>query len=137
MECEYGNDPNPSCNEIITCQSSGWSAPPPAHCLGGTCPGGFSSVPQGKACTPAGLDCAYPEGQCNCASQLPVGTTTVWQCSTPSGDCPEPRSRLGTACTNDGQSCDYGACAGGVAEICQGGYWQREGVACPAVAGAP
>jgi hypothetical protein len=86
----------------------------------------------GKTCTPDGLDCAYPEGQCNCALTLPAGgATPVWQCVTPAASCPEPRPRIGSACTQDGLQCDYGACIGGVAVECKDGYWQEAPVACP------
>jgi hypothetical protein len=49
--------------------------------------------------------------------------------------CPEPRPRIGAACTQSGLECDYGACFGGVALDCQGGYWQQAQVACPASSG--
>ncbi len=50
ISCEYGNDPNPECNVIVTCQgNAGWSAPPPGvHCMPGTCPATYADVPQGK-----------------------------------------------------------------------------------------
>jgi hypothetical protein len=135
LECEYGSDPNPSCNEVLTCETGGqWSVPPPVHCLPGTCPATYADVPQGKACSPAGLDCAYSQGQCNCAGTLPVSTGTVWQCSTPPSGCPEPRAALGAACSQPGLSCDYGSCTGGIAEQCVDGYWQRENTACPVIA---
>ncbi len=84
---------------------------------------------------PDGLDCAYQQGQCNCAPMVPVGgPNPIWQCSSPQG-CPEPRPRLGDACTQTGQSCDYGACTGGVAVVCKDGYWQQAFVPCPALLG--
>jgi hypothetical protein len=83
------------------------------------------------------VDCAYPEGQCNCSETLPVSTGPVWQCFSPKGGCPEPRPRFGSACSQPSLTCDYGACAGGVAMDCNGGYWQPAGVACPAVRPAP
>jgi hypothetical protein len=134
VRCEYGNDPNPQCNVVVTCQgSAGWSAPPPGvHCTPGTCPASYADVPQGKDCTPQGLDCAYPQGQCNCAGTLPVsGPNPVWQCSTPASGCPEPRPREGSPCTSAGQTCDYGACTGGVELQCSDGYWQVSVVPCP------
>ena len=99
MECEYGSSPNPECNEIETCESNGlWSYPPPGvACIPGTCPATYADVPQGKQCTPQGLDCSYTEGQCNCSSTLPAsGPYPVWQCSTPAAGCPEPRPRIGS-----------------------------------------
>jgi hypothetical protein len=134
ISCEYGSDPNPECNVIVTCQgSAGWSAPPPGfHCMPGTCPATYADVPQDKDCSPQGLDCAYPQGQCNCAPTVPAsGPNPVWQCSTPASGCPEPRPREGTACSSPGLTCDYGACTGGVSLECSDGYWRVAVVACP------
>jgi hypothetical protein len=133
LQCEYGSDPNPACDTLCTCEASGWSARPPAPaCAAGTCPASYSAVPQRKSCTPAGLDCAYPEGQCNCADTLPVSTGgPVWQCTMPSSGCPEPRPDIGSPCSQPGQSCDYGACAGGAAVECNEGRWQEMLVPCP------
>ena len=133
LECEYGSDPNLACNDVVTCTSSGWSFPTPGvMCPTGTCPATYAAVPQGKACSPQGLDCAYAEGECNCADTLPVSQQgPVWQCVTPPQGCPEPRPRLGSACSQAGLSCDYGACTGGIALVCTDGYWQQEQTGCP------
>jgi hypothetical protein len=85
------------------------------------------------ACSPAGLDCAYPQGQCNCTYTLPVGgNMPVWTCFTPT-NCPEPRPRIGSACSSSGTTapCDYGACSGGIELQCSGGYWKEVLVPCP------
>jgi len=133
LECEYGNDPNPSCDQVISCTSTGWSFPSHNACPPGTCPASYSAVPLGKDCTPFGLDCAYAEGQCNCAGTVPVsGPNPVWQCSTPAMGCPEPRPRLGSSCTMETLSCDYGSCTGGVAMKCTNGIWLVEHTPCPA-----
>jgi hypothetical protein len=125
-------DPNPACNEVISCTMTGWSFPPPAHCLPGMCPASYAAVPQGMTCSPDGLDCAYPEGQCNCGNPGPVvGPNPVWTCAQPAQGCPNPRPRIGSACSQPGLSCDYGACSGGVEVQCKDGSWQRANVACP------
>jgi hypothetical protein len=132
MECEYGNDPTPACNETISCTASGWSFPPPTvQCQPGMCPASYAAVPQGKSCSPPGLGCAYPEGQCNCSSSLPVAGGPLWLCSMPAPVCPEPRPRLGAPCSQPDLSCDYGACTGGIALKCTDGYWHRAQVLCP------
>jgi hypothetical protein len=134
MECEYGDDPNPECNDIETCDSNGlWSYPAPVPaCPPGTCPATYAQVPQGQGCTPEGLDCAYAEGQCNCAPTVPVsGPDPVWQCSMPAAGCPEPRPRIGSSCTQPGLSCDYGSCTGGVLLQCTDGSWQMVDTPCP------
>lgn len=140
MQCEYGNNANEGCDDIESCTSTGWSYPPPGVHLPGcsaTCPGSYGDIAQGQSCPALGLDCSYSEGQCNCAPLLEGASGgPVWQCSAPAGGCPEPRADLGTACTQEGLSCDYGACSGGIAEQCQNGQWQEEATACPASAGS-
>ncbi|MGO8993775.1 MAG: hypothetical protein ACLQVI_10640 [Polyangiaceae bacterium] len=134
LECEYGDSANPSCNEIVDCESSGWDLPSIGQtCPAGTCPATYADVSQGKSCSPAGLDCPYAQGECNC-SNTPIATPTpVWQCSTPAAGCPEPRPRIGSPCTQtqSGLSCDYGACTGGAAVQCENGIWNQVNEPCP------
>lgn len=132
LECEYGMDANPACNEIEHCTTSGWSYPAPtAHCTG-MCPPKYSDVPIGRVCSPEGLDCSYMEGQCDCAMTLPLSRMfPVWQCFAPGNGCPEPRPRLGSSCSDASLSCNYGACYGGVAMVCRDGYWHQASVLCP------
>ena len=129
--CEYGTSPNPQCDVSVYCHNGTWSVDH-TYCPPGTCLTTYADVPQGQACMPNGLDCAYAQGQCNCSASSPAGPgpNPTWQCFQPQG-CPEPRPRIGSPCTQPGQSCDYGACAGGVSESCTGGYWQQQAVACP------
>jgi hypothetical protein len=132
LECEYGSSPSVACDEVAKCEASGWtltegSCPPP------TCPATYADVPQGKACTPEGLDCAYALGECNCSHPelVTVGQGPVWECSTPAKGCPEFRPRLGTPCSQPALECDYGYCTGGDAVECLDGTWHREETACP------
>jgi hypothetical protein len=133
-QCEYGTSPDPACNQLFECLNGAWASGGPGGVCPpmGQCPAHFVDVPQGQACMPSGLDCAYAEGECNCSFSSPAGTGTMatWHCFRPQG-CPEPRPRIGAACTQEGQTCDYGACTGGVTESCMGGYWQWTMVACP------
>jgi hypothetical protein len=67
LECEYGSDPNPSCNQIAKCGESGWAYggwtyPGNTGCVTATCPGSYSFVGPGTLCESAGLVCEYPEG---------------------------------------------------------------------------
>jgi hypothetical protein len=100
----------------------------------GMCPATFFTVQQGQACMPDGLDCAYAQGQCDCAPRPGPGAPgggAVWQCFQPTG-CPEPRPRLGDACSQPNLTCDYGACSGGIAVQCSAsGYWQAAMEPCP------
>ena len=132
LECEYGTDANPACNEVERCTSSGWSYPAPtAHCTG-MCPLAYSDIPVGKVCSTQGLDCSYPEGQCDCAMTLPLARMfPVWQCFAPGNGCPEPRPRLGSSCSDPNLSCNYGACYDGVAMVCRDGYWHQASILCP------
>jgi hypothetical protein len=57
-----------------------------------------------------------------------------WSCSSPL-DCPEPRPRIGDACTDPGVTCDYGACFGAPLLECQGGIWIEQDVACGGASG--
>ena len=96
------------------------------------CPTSYASVPKGQTCSPEGLDCAYPEGQCNCTRSGPVvRQEPAWVCTPTSAGCPAPRPDLGTACSQPGLVCDYGGCSGGVNEICKDGYWQDQPTPCP------
>jgi hypothetical protein len=118
--CEYGAAPNPYCDFLDKCygQLGGWSnqSLPLALCGTGTCPPSYADALRGQVCPVQNLDCAYPEGQCDCGHTDDAGLL-VWSCFSPAG-CPEPRPRIGSACAQDGLLCDYGVCAGGVAEQC-------------------
>jgi hypothetical protein len=132
MECEYGASPNPGCDQIMECLNGMWTPPPLPSCEVGTCPASYADVAQGQVCYGNGLDCAYPEGQCNCSytSSRGVGNNSLWYCFDPAG-CPEPRPRVGAPCAQPGLACDYGACTGGLLETCTGGYWNMTMTSCP------
>lgn len=131
LECEYGGDPDPSCTFPAYCESSGlWNT----HIERGTCssanrpgcPATFAEVPVGTACSNLSDDCIYPEGFCFCTSQCgDGGFQRVWYCQpTPTG-CPPPRPMRGTACSSEGQVCDYGSCDKSyLKQTCLEGIWQ-------------
>ena len=132
--CEYGDAPNPYCDFLDKCygQLGGWSnqALPVARCGTGTCPTSYADALRGQVCPVENLDCAYPEGQCDCGHTGDAGLL-VWSCFSPAG-CPEPRPRIGSRCAQDGRLCDYGACAGGVAEQCVLELgWMQASTSCP------
>jgi hypothetical protein len=135
LQCEYGDNPNPDCNDIESCTPTGWSYPTPGPaCPAGTCPATYADVAQGQDCSPQGLDCSYTQGQCNCdVEPESAKQTPVWLCTTPASGCPEPRPDIGTSCTQPNLSCDYGGCTGGIDLECTGGIWQEEATACPQV----
>jgi hypothetical protein len=145
LECEYGSNPVQGCDAVSTCEGT-WqtTAPGDSNCsttLGGGCPLTFDGVSQGSTCADRGLICNYPRGRCACTESLggPVmlvdaSTPGHWYCQDPgTTGCPMPRPPLGSACTDDGVSCDYGTCnvPGGSAEQCEDGIWKPEAVPCP------
>jgi hypothetical protein len=145
LECEYGNDVNIDCDTIAHCDTSGWKITPPAtqNCPtpapGPSCPSSYAAVPQQSTCSTAAT-CAYPQGTCSCevycGSQYPVGhpceagTPMTWQCTGAAQGCPPTRPLVGSACTTDAQSCNYGDCnTTGV--VCQNGTWHVRFNGCP------
>ncbi len=138
LECEYGNNANPGCDSIVDCTQSGWQAATGENCSNqGTCPTTYADVPKNQACMPQGFSCGYSDGQCNCAIEsMSVHQNPVWQCTPTTTGCPTPRPDLGAPCsTASSTTCDYGACTGGIAEVCVGGAWARAQTACPASQG--
>jgi hypothetical protein len=149
ITCEYGSDPNASCNTRASCPGTTWvvtkagsgAACPTSSAGQGGCP---TSYPGGTAgtCSPRNADCAYPQGRCDCTVLLggPVHVNPdggmpdpEWVCEQPGQGCTEPRPLLGSACSTEGETCDYGSCTlpGGVAEICTNGAWTETEIPCP------
>src|SRR5580658_370205 len=140
LECEYGSNPDLACNSLAECEKSVWSYlnGTGANCPINSCPLTYDRITEGGHCEPAGSSCGYPAGTCSCGSEgliissldgSVVGPT--WHCVAATPACPSPRPRLGTTCPTDGQFCDYGACAGGIAIQCTAGTWQEAFTACP------
>jgi hypothetical protein len=148
LTCEWGTSNVADCDTVATCTGGLWSFaghnPGGLDCGGGppiACPGSYAAVPVFKPCSPSGGYCDYPEGRCACGTPPgPVqffdgSVASVWECENPSTPgCPQPRPRLGSACMEEGLSCDYGGCGevpGGNAEACKGGIWVTTFVGCP------
>jgi hypothetical protein len=142
LQCEYGDDPSPSCNAFFECTASGWAN----HSGNGgcdgpakNCPATYASVPKGAECTQQGAQCTYPQGECFCTLGAggpppPPGEPARWLCRDAVAGCPEPRPRLGTECSSPGKECDYGGCLGGAVIECIDGAWHDSIFACPAAA---
>jgi hypothetical protein len=144
--CEYGNSPNPACNDAFKCSSGPpvWQKVPSTGTCpapSATCPGSYPGVDNMQPkCSVDGLSCEYAQGFCVCTND-PGGLVTtggpLWSCSSPGKDCPAKRPLLGSPCSGPGDSnepgpvCDYGSCNGGVAEQCTGWYWKVVETACP------
>lgn len=132
LECEYGSNPSPSCNQLFRCNGAHWEeetsgtiCPPPSDC-----PPSYASVPQNQTCSPKGLGCAYAEGTCFCGGSLVV-QSPYWSCIPETSACPSPRPDIGTPCNEPGQSCDYGGCSGGATLQCENGVWTQVFTPCP------
>jgi hypothetical protein len=140
LYCEYDvTSPNPFCNDLWQCQSSGWSQLPEERCPvpppPSTCPASYASVPVSHSCTSTDQICQYPTGTCICSPDpggLPTAGGPTWECIPLSPGCPSPVPAPGSACSTPGLSCDYGACSGGVGLECTDGYWSIAMTACPA-----
>jgi hypothetical protein len=150
LQCEYGGNPVQGCDIVATCSGT-WvdqaaTDPKCSLTLGQGCPATFDNVAQGSSCSSNGLECNYPKGRCACTVNsggpiqlIDAATPGHWVCQDPATQgCPLPRAPLGSACSQNGLSCNYGACTvpGGSGEICQNNLWQSDQFACPVFAGA-
>lgn len=123
LECQYGDDPNLTCDTLALCQQQGqaqvWVTT--AAATGGLCPtslpgkaGCPSTYPTaGQTCTmdsSGGPSCAYPQGLCACTAPSAYQPGYEWQCETPGAYCPEPRPGVGTSCSGNNLTCAYGVC---------------------------
>jgi hypothetical protein len=147
LTCEWGSSNVAGCDTIGVCRGGAFDFnainPGVRDCGGGppiACPSSYASVPVGQTCTPAGGYCDYSEGRCACGQPAgPVllvdgSPAEIWMCQKPQSGCPQPRPRLGSSCSIEGQFCDYGGCGevpGGSAEQCTGGVWVEAEEACP------
>jgi hypothetical protein len=139
--CEYGSDPDITCDTVATCVSGTWDlrAAPSTPCstaAGAGCPSSYSALTQQSTCSTVGTACAYPEARCTCDTHcgLVGRPESFWCCpDAPSNEsgCPSPRPRVGSACATEGTVCDYGGCTGNVTLSCTAGSWQPTTVACP------
>jgi hypothetical protein len=147
VQCEYGTASwNVACDVVFQCENDVWTEITPSYesCTPQpgpnptACPSGYAAVPQGAACA-GSMPCSYPEAVCSC--QYPLGgppppspdggVSGYWGCA-PEPGCPMPRPRLGSACSIEGTSCTYEACAYG--QTCVNGTWQSQPLACAGAA---
>jgi hypothetical protein len=151
--CEYGDDPQITCDTVMTCDGMAWQktqSPATTGCSKQNpsgCPATYAAVSgeMGQSCGPM-VSCYYAEARCSC-EQICLDACietfdggpnpNTWFCDVPSTTgCPIPRPRLGTACTGDMQLCDYGGCEGNVTLQCQAGTWLAIQTECPGGHGA-
>ena len=134
-KCEYGSNPDPNCNQMFVCVSNAWVDQSTGTLCQpqSLCPTTYSAVPNGVDCANDQLSCAYPQGECICTKSFGglQRTTPAWDCFPAQSGCPAPRPDIGSACTQQGQQCNYGACSGGVSLECDGTSWQQTFTPCP------
>lgn len=132
IECEYGSNPSPDCNQLFRCNAGHWQEDSTGTICApqSDCPATYADVPQNGTCSPQGLGCAYPEGTCFCGNSL-LTQNPSWTCNAGTSTCPSPRPDIGTPCNEPGQQCDYASCSGGVALQCTGGMWTQVFTPCP------
>lgn len=141
LECEYGSSQYPGCDAIMQCSGGFWGTEfgPAGYCPTGPnpdgCPTSMSDVSDGGVtCDTQGLTCHYALGQCYCGDifgppvYMPDGGTYNWTCDDPGPGCPQPRPRVGSSCTQEGQSCNYFNCDW--SQQCTGGVWQAQPEGC-------
>ncbi len=129
LSCQYGTDPDVSCDIIAICDGGQWSVTPAAG--GPLCPssqpgenGCPASFPGGESCSGDGPGCSYLAGVCACLQGAGAGLT--WECATTGPGCPSPRPQPGISCANPGEVCNYGDCVtpgGPVQMTCMSGGW--------------
>ena len=131
-----------------TCPSTPPSVPPnPAGCAETA-----ATVPVETACSSA-LTCEYDGAHCFCGPFCPKFPTEqqkcdadagivdnccdesklAWHCFTGPAYCPNPRPRVGTACTSEGEKCavEVPTECGDTYLACKEGVWQAENYGCP------
>lgn len=131
LECEYGDDPRPSCRAQALCEDGSWrvAAPRCTPLPSATCPASRDGA-SGQACSPKDAVCNYDGSLCECTNctHYPIerceGEVT-WRCEAPATEagCPAGRPRLGAVCSSDGLKCSYG-CESGQSRECTAGTWR-------------
>jgi hypothetical protein len=103
--------------------------------LAASCPATFAEA---RGLCSSTDPCTYPEGTCSCSvppwcggAAPPDDRPETWQC-TPlvrADGCPGQHPPDGTACTDDGQRCDY-TCSCLAIATCHNGTWSTENGPC-------
>ncbi len=145
IDCEYGTSNGVCANPYIDCENGKWTEPPPTPgpaCLPSTgCPSDESQVQVGTACGDQDLECNFSTGRCTCSDQTggPIQVNPdggpiprEWRCEQPQTGCSATRPRLGSACSQEGQPCNYGSCdmPDSIMIQCESGLWVSTPYAC-------
>jgi hypothetical protein len=79
LDCEYGSDPSPACDTVVSCDGASWTldhGPATSGCNttnSATCPAEYADA--NGSCAPNGLSCDYPEARCTCGIAPPLAMT--------------------------------------------------------------
>jgi len=88
----------------------------------------------GQQCTSLGLTCVYAEGACGClmgcGALPPPDAGYRWFCGMRGAGCPNQKPAVGSPCSMDAQSCNYGTCCAD-RMVCENSAWKSGGVLCP------
>lgn len=101
------------------------------------CPTTYAELAAATSCS-INAACAYPEGYCTCVGRCsgvapapgepPV--TERWSCSRPVDGCPLGIPTAGSACSDEGRTCNYGSCCIQLA-TCRSDRWTVGPRMCP------
>ena len=148
LQCTWGTDPRFGCRTESVCTTAGWqtttpscSQPPPS------CPR-TEPVPNTQQCSNAseGLTCMYGHQAFTCADYngdlfvIKNGQPEkIWWSGGPQAStCPTSVPNLGSSCTVEGETCNYGGCfhdpanptVHGAKVTCTNGRWQEGNLIC-------
>jgi hypothetical protein len=155
LDCEWGDDPDSSCNTVARCEADCFRAPcpmnppywhtsaPGAQCPSAVCstpdwcPASFEEASSGGPCM-MGLTwfecrngpcpfCGYRQGVCRCDKDEHTGDSK-WACTTLDPSCPPYRPRLGSSCAGlPNVLCSYTADGSppSVGAGCRDGVWHE------------
>ncbi|MEO8877426.1 MAG: hypothetical protein ABI461_17660 [Polyangiaceae bacterium] len=144
IQCEYGTNNGQCGSPYMDCVGGTWTPPPltpGAACLPhDSCPATKADVAIGAACGDEDQECNFPDGRCTCAygeglvQVYPDGgqPPREWRCEQPTEGCPVNRPRIGSACSQENQTCTYGDCSmpDSVDIQCNSGAWESMPFAC-------
>jgi hypothetical protein len=102
------------------------------------CPATYAELAAMSSCSPPGVGCAYAEGYCSCVGYCggapPDPNVTpppnMWSCVPLVKGCPIGPPTIGAACTDENQTCTYGACCIQLA-TCKKAAWSVGPLMCP------
>jgi hypothetical protein len=97
------------------------------------CPPSYGAA-SGQQCPSTSLTCVYAEGACGCiigcGALPPPDAGSRWYCAMRGAGCPMQKPTVGSPCSMDAQSCNYGTCCAD-RMVCENSAWKSGGFLCP------